>query len=293
MTSPRTQAPNQAAARTSLPSDAMPDGITPPLPDIEALSRNAGQFVEALGRSAARLLTPEAQVNGPTGEINEAVKTLGQVAEAWMSDPNRSAEAQAKLSQAFLTLWGTTYLRLQGQQADPVAVPEPRDGRFSDAEWSTNPYFDFLKQGYLIATRWAEGLVDEAQGIDEHTRHKAQFYLRQLTSMLSPSNFLPTNPELIRHTLKESGANLVRGLKMYEEDLEAGGGQLRVRQTDTSGFEVGRNIAVTPGEVVFRNDLIELIQYAPSTETVLRRPFLMVPPWINKFYILDLNPQKS
>ena len=293
MTSPRTQAPNQAAARTSLPSDAMPDGITPPLPDIEALSRNAGQFVEALGRSAARLLTPEAQVNGPTGEINEAVKTLGQVAEAWMSDPNRSAEAQAKLSQAFLTLWGTTYLRLQGQPADPVAVPEPRDGRFSDAEWSTNPYFDFLKQGYLIATRWAEGLVDEAQGIDEHTRHKAQFYLRQLTSMLSPSNFLPTNPELIRHTLKESGANLVRGLKMYEEDLEAGGGQLRVRQTDTSGFEVGRNIAVTPGEVVFRNDLMELIQYAPTTETVIKRPFLIVPPWINKFYILDLNPAKS
>ncbi len=293
MTSPRTQAPDQAAARTGMANGAMPDGITPPMPDIEALSRNAGQFVEALGRSAARMLAPEAQANDTSGEINEAVKTLGQIAEAWLSDPSRSAEAQTKLSQAFLTLWGTTYLRLQGQQADPVAVPEPKDGRFSDAEWSTNPYFDFLKQGYLIATRWAEGLVDEAEGVDERTRHKAQFYLRQLTSMLSPSNFLPTNPELIRHTLHESGANLVRGLKMYEEDLAAGGGQLRVRQTDPSGFEVGRNVAVTPGEVVFRNDLIELIQYAPATETVLKRPFLMVPPWINKFYILDLNPQKS
>ncbi len=175
----------------------------------------------------------------------------------------------------------------------PVAAPEPRDNRFAHPDWSENPYFDFIKQGYLIATRWAEDLVEDAEGIDEHTRHKAQFYLRQVTSMLSPSNFLATNPELIRHTLAENGANLVRGLKMYEEDMAAGNGSLRVRQTDPAGFEVGRNMAVTPGEVVFRNDLIELIQYAPTTETVFKRPLLIVPPWINKFYILDLNPQKS
>ncbi len=147
---------------------------------------------------------------------------------------------------------------------------------------------------YLITSRWAETLVDEADGIDDHTRHKAQFYLRQISGALSPSNFVMTNPELIRHTLKENGANLVRGMKMLAEDIEAGNGQLRVRQTDPSaGFEVGVNVAVTPGEVVFRNDLMELIQYAPTTETVLKRPFLIVPPWINKFYILDLNPAKS
>ncbi|MFB0489285.1 polyhydroxyalkanoate synthase [Methylobacterium sp. OAE515] len=291
MTSP--QAPDRTAPPKSVSDGAMPDGIQTPLPDIEALTRNAGQFVEAMGRNVGRLLKPETQAGGPGDELSDAAKVLGQVAETWLADPKRSAEAQARLSQAFLTLWGSTYLRLQGQPADPVALPESRDARFAHAEWSTNPYFDFIKQAYLLATRWAESLVDEAEGLDAHTRHKAQFYLRQLTSMLSPSNFLPTNPELIRHTLQENGANLVRGLKMYEEDLEAGGGQLRVRQTDPSGFEVGRNMAVTPGEVVFRNDLIELIQYAPTTETVLKRPFLMVPPWINKFYILDLNPQKS
>ena len=291
LTSP--QAPDRTAPPKSVSNGAMPDGTVAPMPDFEALSRNAGQFVEAMGRNVARLLGPEGQAGAPGSEMNEAAKVLGQVAEAWLADPNRSAEAQARLAQAFLSLWGSTYLRLQGQPADPVALPEPRDARFAHAEWSTNPYFDFIKQAYLLATRWAESLVDEAEGLDAHTRHKAQFYLRQLTSMLSPSNFLPTNPELIRHTLQENGANLVRGLKMYEEDLQAGGGQLRVRQTDPSGFEVGRNMAVTPGEVVFRNDLIELIQYAPTTETVLRRPFLMVPPWINKFYILDLNPQKS
>ncbi|MDP4021495.1 class I poly(R)-hydroxyalkanoic acid synthase [Methylobacterium sp. NEAU 140] len=281
------------APKGTAPPAPVTDAAPPALPDFEAMGRNAGQLVEAMGRSAARYLTPDGAQAGPSDEVNEMVRTLGRVAESWLADPNRSVEAQAKLSQAFLTLWGSTYLRLQGQQTDPVAAPEPRDARFAHADWSQNPYFDFIKQGYLIATRWAEGLVDEAEGIDEQTRHKAQFYLRQVTSMLSPSNFLATNPELIRHTLAENGANLVRGLQMYEEDLEAGGGQLRVRQTDPSGFEVGRNVAVTPGEVVFRNDLIELIQYAPATETVLKRPFLMVPPWINKFYILDLNPQKS
>ncbi len=244
MTSP--QAPDRTTPSNPVPNGAMPAGLGAPLPDFEALSRNAGQFVEAMGRNVGRLLQPDAQQGAPGGEMNEAAKVLQKVAEAWLSDPNKSAEAQAQLSQAFLTLWGSTYLRLQGQPAEPVAQPEPRDARFAHAEWSTNPYFDFLKQAYLLATRWAEGLVDEAEGLDAHTRHKAQFYLRQFTSMLSPSNFLPTNPELIRHTLQENGANLVRGLKMYEEDLEAGGGQLRVRQTDPSGFEVGKNVAVTP-----------------------------------------------
>ena len=275
---------------------------TTPLPDIEALSRNASLLVEEFGRAASRYMkpitTPEAlatvQPVEPPEEVKDVVRTLGSVAETWLSDPKRSVEAQTKLSEAFITLWGSTWNRLQGEAATPVAVPEPKDNRFAHAEWSTNPVFDFIKQSYLITSRWAEELVDEAEGIDEHTRHKAQFYLRQITGALSPSNFVMTNPELIRHTLQENGANLVRGMKMLAEDIEAGNGQLRVRQTDpNAGFEVGVNVAVTPGEVVFRNDLMELIQYAPTTETVLKRPFLIVPPWINKFYILDLNPAKS
>ena len=274
-----------------------PDKTTPQVPDFEALSRNAGLFVEQLGRSAATYLKPiegdALQKAGPSKEVNDVVRTLGTVAERWLSDPQKSLEAQTKLSQAFLTLWGSTFLRLQGEAATPVAAPEAKDARFAHAEWTTNPYFDFIKQSYLIASRWAEDLVERADGIDEHTRHKAQFYLRQLSGALSPSNFVLTNPELLRHTLEENGANLVRGMRMLQEDIEAGKGELRVRQTDPTSFEVGRNVAVTPGAVVFRNDLIELIQYAPVTETVLKRPFLIVPPWINKFYILDLNVQKS
>ncbi|GJE33357.1 poly-beta-hydroxybutyrate polymerase [Methylobacterium oxalidis] len=266
------------------------------MPDFEALSRNASQFVEEFGRTAATYFKPldgDGVKPGASDEVGDVVRTLGTVAEKWLSDPQKTLEAQTALSEAFVNLWGSTWFRMQGENAPPVAVPEPRDNRFAHAEWSTNPVFDFLKQSYLITSRWAEGLVERAEGIDEHTRHKAQFYLRQIVGALSPSNFVMTNPELLRHTLEEGGANLVRGMKMLAEDIEAGKGELRVRQTDPSGFEVGRNVAVTPGEVIFRNDLMELIQYAPQTETVLKRPFLIVPPWINKFYILDLNPQKS
>ena len=273
-----------------------PQTLPPHVPDFEALSRNASLFVEAMGRNVSNMLKPAdgaAVPSAPPEELNEMARTLGAVAERWLSDPQKSLEAQARLGESFVTLWGHTWLRLQGQEAPPIAAPEPKDPRFAHAEWTTNPYFDFIKQGYLILMRWAEDLVDEAEGLDEHTRLKAQFYLRQVASALSPSNFVLTNPELLRQTLTENGANLLRGLQMLQEDIEAGKGALRVRQTDSTSFEVGRNVAVSPGEVVFRNDLIELIQYAPTTETVLRRPFLIVPPWINKFYILDLNPQKS
>ena len=267
-----------------------------PLPDFEALSRNMARFVEEAGKATAAYLKPAEERRGNTGladDVGDIVKTLGQVAEDWMRDPQKAVEAQGRLATDFMSLWVGTLQRMQGEEAQPVAVPDPKDNRFRDPEWSENPFFDFIKQAYLLTSRWAETLVEDAEHLDEHTRHKAQFYLRQLSSALSPSNFLPTNPELIRETMKESGANLVRGMKMLTEDIEAGQGEIRIRQTDPSKFQVGVNIAESPGKVIFRNDLIELIQYEPTTETVLKRPLLIVPPWINKFYILDLNRDKS
>ena len=254
------------------------------------------RFVEGATKATAAFLKPLEEQAGPpdlAGDTSGAIRTLGQVAEAWMSDPQKALEAQTRLGTQFLNLWTSTLQRAQGEPAEPVAEPEPKDSRFKDPEWSENPVFDFLKQAYLITSRWAEDLVEEAEGIDERTRHKAQFYVKQISSALSPSNFLLTNPELIRETIKENGANLVRGMTMLAEDLQAGGGELKIRQTDPSNFKVGVNIATTPGKVVFRNDLIELIQYAPVTAKVLKRPLLIVPPWINKYYILDLNPEKS
>ena len=265
-------------------------------PDFEEFSRNMARFLEGATKATAAYLKPIEERGSPpeiASDASEAIRTLGRVAEAWMSDPQRSLEAQTRLGAQFLDLWASTLKKAQGEPTDPVAEPEPKDGRFKDPEWSENPVFDFLKQAYLISSRWAEDMVEEAEGLDERTRHKAQFYLKQISSAFSPSNFLLTNPELIRETFKENGANLARGMAMLAEDIQAGRGELKIRQTDPTNFKIGVNIATSPGKVIFRNDLIELIQYAPTTEQVLKRPLLIVPPWINKYYILDLNPEKS
>ena len=170
---------------------------------------------------------------------------------------------------------------------------DPKDKRFADPEWSQNQFFDFLKQAYLLTTHWAEHLVKHAEGLDPHTRAKAEFYVKQIANAISPSNFVLTNPELLRETLASNAENLVRGMRMLAEDIEAGHGSLRIRQSDGSTFEVGGNLALTPGKVVFQNELMQLIQYEATTPEVLKVPLLIVPPWINKFYILDLTPEKS
>ncbi|MFC3693534.1 class I poly(R)-hydroxyalkanoic acid synthase [Chenggangzhangella methanolivorans] len=226
-------------------------------------------------------------------EVVDIARTLGQVVERWMKDPTRVAEAQRAFTSGFMELWAGTLKRLSGEEAEPVVRPDPKDNRFKDPQWSEHPVFDFLKQAYLHASNWADRMVEEADDLDPITRHKATFYVKLLSGAASPSNFLPTNPELIRETITSKGENLVRGMRMLAEDIDAGAGDLRIRQTDPSNFEVGRNLAVTPGKVVFRNHLFELIQYAPTTEMARTRPLVIVPPWINKFYVLDLTPEKS
>uniref|UniRef100_A0A9E8CU10 Class I poly(R)-hydroxyalkanoic acid synthase n=1 Tax=Bosea sp. NBC_00436 TaxID=2969620 RepID=A0A9E8CU10_9HYPH len=255
-----------------------------------------GRLVEEYGKVTAAYLKPLERGEAKTGQADEAsdmVKTLGRVAERWVNDPSKIIEAQASLTGDFMNLWSTALKRASGEEVAPVAEPDKRDGRFKDPDWSNHPTFDFIKQAYLIGSRWAETMVDKADDLDPHTREKARFYIKQIAGALSPTNFVATNPELLRETLQQNGENLVRGMKMYAEDVEAGGGELKIRQSDASSFEVGVNIATTPGKVIFRNEIIELIQYAPATPQVLKRPLLIVPPWINKFYILDLNPEKS
>jgi polyhydroxyalkanoate synthase len=264
--------------------------------DVEQFSQNFGRLIEEGGKALAAYLKPreEGQIKAEVAEgVTDAVKTIGQVAEYWLSDPQRAVELQSSLAKAYLDLWATGVRRLAGEAAQPVVSPDPKDRRFADPEWSNNQFFDFLKQAYLLTTRWADHLVKDATGLDAHTRQKAEFYVRQIANAVSPSNFVLTNPELLRETLKSSGGNLVRGMHMLAEDIEAGHGNLKIRQSDEGKFAVGRNLAVTPGKVVFQNDLMQLIQYAPTTESVLKVPLLIVPPWINKFYILDLTPEKS
>ncbi|MFQ5348798.1 MAG: PHA/PHB synthase family protein, partial [Rhodothalassiaceae bacterium] len=210
-----------------------------------------------------------------------------------MKDPARLAERQLQLYQDYLRLWQQTAVRAIGGEAEPVAVPKPGDRRFRAPDWQENEIFDFLKQSYLLAARHMNALVQNARGLDRAEAEKIAFYTRQLIDALAPTNFPLTNPEVLRETIESHGENLIRGLGNLLRDLERGKGRLALSMTDESAFEIGSNIAVTPGKVVFENDLFQLIQYAPATETVFERPLLIFPPWINKFYILDLTPEKS
>ena len=210
-----------------------------------------------------------------------------------MADPGRLVEAQFSLWQDYLTLCQTTGRRLMGQDVDPVARPAPGDRRFRHQDWDRNEVFNFIKQSYLLTAGWVQQTVGKVEGLDDKTARKVDFYTRQFTDALSPSNFVLTNPEVLRATLDSGGDNLVRGLQNLLEDLETGDGRLNVKMADEAHFEVGGDLAVTPGKVVYRNALMELVQYSPTTETVYRAPLLIIPPWINKFYILDLRPKNS
>jgi polyhydroxyalkanoate synthase len=296
---PAAAEPREASAKSSADQGAEAEKAKKAGPkfDLEALSKNVARFVEEGGKALAAYLKPREQgrvaSDATTEEIADVVKTLGQVVEYWLADPQRVAELQTTLGKAFLELWAVAVRRMVGESAEPVVAPDPRDKRFADPEWSTNQYFDFVKQTYLLTVKWANELVNNAKGLDPLTRQKAEFYVRQISNAIAPSNFILTNPELLRETMASNAENLVRGMHNLAEDIAAGGGDLRIRQSDPTKFEVGRNLATTPGKVIYQNDLMQLIQYSPATETVMQRPLLIVPPWINKFYILDLNPDKS
>ena len=210
-----------------------------------------------------------------------------------MENPAKLAEAQATLWKDYMKLWQSTANRMLGEKAEPVVMPSPGDRRFKDDAWSENEIFDFIKQSYLLSANWLQDIVHDVEGLDDKTAKKVDFYMRQYVNALSPSNFAATNPEVLQATVESGGENLVDGLKNLLGDLERGKGKLNISMTDNTAFEVGRNIATTPGKVVYRNDLVEMIQYTPSTTKVLKTPLLIVTPWINKFYILDLRPENS
>ncbi len=219
---------------------------------MEALAHNIAQAIEQGGKALAAYMAPRQSGEIKTtvaAEIGEMVRSIGRVVEYYMADPQRAFAAQTALSKQFVELWASTLQRLQGEQAPPVAAPDTGDKRFADAAWRDNPYFDFIKQAYVLTTRWADDLVKRADELEPHDREKAQFYLRQVTAALSPSNFLATNPELLRTTLAESGENLVRGLKMLAEDIHAGPrqfahspvGRARVQARRQHGGDAGQS----------------------------------------------------
>lgn len=224
-------------------------------------------------------------------DFSEALKELG---EAMMEHPDKLIDDQMDLLKKQQALFQNTVLRLMGKEVEPIVEPEKGDKRFKNAEWEANPFFDYLKQLYLIQGNTLKKMIDDTDGLSDNARRKVEYLIRQYINAMAPSNFAGLNPDVINKTLETGGANLAHGIEQLTEDLEASAnGALNVAMTDTSAFQVGVNVATTPGKVVYQNELMQLIQYSPTTEEVFKRPLLVIPPFINKYYIMDLRENNS
>jgi polyhydroxyalkanoate synthase subunit PhaC len=262
------------------------------LPDPTVVGRSMADIAERSQRIVGEWLKRQSQDRPGADPLNIGRAFLEMTARM-MSNPARLMQAQLGFWQDYVTLWQNTTRRIMGMETDPVIGPSPSDKRFKDEAWKENEVFDFIKQSYLLSARFVQNVVTQVDGLDDKTAQKVDFYSRQFIDAMSPSNFLMTNPEVLRKTAETGGENLLKGLNNLLGDLERGKGKLRIKMTDTEAFSVGENIGVSPGKVVFQNELMQLIQYTPATEQVLKRPLLIGPPWINKFYILDLRPRNS
>ncbi len=274
--------------------DERPDAAAGTRTGPDGPARDGGNpFAEQLQRMMADLAG--AWASGTGSAAGGAVEAMEDLAGRVRFDPARMVEAQMQLWQDYQRLWMGTTARLLNQvpPAAPVAEPAPEDQRFRDPEWRENPVFDYIKQAYLLNAAWAKRMVESIDGLDDDTAQKVDFVSRQIVDALSPTNFALTNPAVIRETKERRGENLREGTENLAAALARGKGPLAVEHVPPDAFEIGTDIAVTPGEVVFQNELLQLIQYAPATQTVYKRPLLIVPPWINKYYILDLRPQNS
>ncbi len=226
---------------------------------------------------------------------------LGDAYSKWFLEVSKNPEQAMNAGMDFMqksmqftqqALAGQYSSKLQ-ENSEQVIVEGTEDRRFKHSDWSEKPIFNMIKQSYLMTSEWMRELVTEVDGLDDQTAKKVKFFTERYLDAMSPTNFAITNPAVIEKTVETKGANLLHGLKNMLEDLETGQGNLKIRMTDTSAFTLGENIATTPGKVVFQNRMFQLIQYSPSTDTVLKRPLLIIPPWINKFYIMDLQPKNS
>lgn len=271
-----------------------PESVFPELPDPQEVAKTYAEVAQR----ASHLISDHVQrqlkkgVAAPADELGIAQAFMDMMSKL-LANPYKLAQSQMNLVWDYFSLWQHSMLRVMGMHGAPIAQPEKSDKRFKDEQWEEHFLFDFIKQSYLIAARHVHDTVCCVEGLDEQTQKKVNFYTRQYIDALSPSNFALTNPEVFRETVKSNGQNLIKGLNNLLRDMEDGGGQLRVKMTDTTAFELGKNVATTPGKVVFQTDMMQLIQYTPSTDKALKRPLLIVPPWINKFYILDLREKNS
>jgi len=214
-------------------------------------------------------------------------------AQSLMQNPPLLWETQSRLLQDQFQIWQQSLRSLAGEDVEPLITPSKGDRRFRDDAWRDDPYYLAIMQQYLLFSRTVEELIERLDGLSDTQKRNLGFYARQMVNAMAPTNFITTNPEVMRKTMETRGQNLVEGLARLREDLANSAEGLNVTMTDRSAFAIGENIAVTPGAVVYENELIQLIQYTPTTEQVYKTPLLVVPPWINKYYILDLREDNS
>lgn len=261
---------------------------------LETLSTNLaraamtaqGAIAEAALRNADR---PAALSTDPFHIAPAMTEVMGKLA----SQPDRLVRAQADLLSRYMDLWQSTARRMAGEVPAPIAAPTKGDKRFLDPDWTENPVFDVMKQSYLVTADWLNTLVSGVEGVDPMARRRVEFFMKLLTDAFAPTNFLASNPTALREIMATGGESLVRGMENFAADLARGGGQLSISQTDYEQFKIGENVATAPGKVVFQNELLQLLQFDPTTEQTHQIPLVIFPPWINKFYILDLRPDNS
>ncbi len=256
----------------------------------------AGIMADISGRYQDLLqnfMSHQGQAVSGNADSTGAGRAFLELSASLMKNPDKLIEAQAQAWTAYTDLWINSARAFLGEQSSEVRTPEQGDRRFKHSAWDENPLFSFIKQSYLVTADAIHSAVADADDLDENTAKKAQFYTKQFVDAMSPTNFLVTNPEVLEATLESKGENLVKGMQNFIDDFDSDSGRLRIKMTDDQAFELGRNVALTPGKVVFQNDLLQLLQYNPSTEQAFRLPLLIIPPWINKYYVLDLQPQNS
>ena len=278
----------------------------PPIPNFEAMvSPDQRHMLEALSANLARAAVTaqgaiaEAalrQADRPaalTADPFHVAPAMNEVMSRLAAQPDKLMRAQADLFGRYMDLWQSAARRAAGEETTPVVAPASGDKRFNDPDWVSNPMFDMMKQSYLLSSNWLNSLVSGVEGVDPSTKRRVEFFTKMLTDAFSPSNFLISNPAALREVMQTNGESLVRGMQNFAADLERGGGQLAISQTDLEKFKVGENVATAPGKVVYQNDILQLLQFDATTEQVHEIPLLIFPPWINKFYIMDLRPENS
>ncbi len=261
---------------------------------IEALSSNLARAAvtaqSAIAEAALRQAEHPPTLSADPFHVTPALtEVMGKLA----SQPDRMLRAQADLFSRYMDLWQSAARRAGGEDVAPVIEPQKGDKRFNDPEWTNQPVFDVMKQSYLLTSQWLNSLVTEVEGVDPMTKRRVAFFTKMLTDAFSPTNFLISNPAALREVIETQGASLAKGMENFAADLARGEGQLAISQSDDTPFKVGENIATAPGKVVYQNDLLQLLQFAPTTEQVYEIPLLIFPPWINKWYILDLRVENS